>query len=414
MRLAAPFVSVGEPVVLLAQLRKATAGVELTVQRRGDDGVTWTPVSSAATGSDGRALAALDTTVAGAQVLRVIGAGTSGLVTLTVTDGATTCTPRPALVDPQATPAARCLATRLDRWKSAGLMGVGQQLNVSNIDYLDPLMGLGGRRVSVVGFDLEELDKSANYEYPFADRVIADLTLLAEKGVVLNATWHATNPHTGGANQDRTWHSLGALLEPDTAEYQQFWADFDAKLAYLHQLQDAGVAVVFRPFHEANGDWFWWGKPKPATYKALWAHMQQRAAEAGVHNIVWGYSFNAVTHRGISDPVKLLPAQVDLAGLDSYDLESTVTGQGRVRDHRLRRGRRQGEADGDHRGRTDGQQAGHLEPLDHLQHRSHPEVQAGLGDALVRRQRRREADLLAPRRDGVARLLHQRLSARLR
>lgn len=323
VRLAAPFATVGEPVVLTAQLRKATEGITLTVQRRADDGVTWTPVATAATGSDGRAIAALDTSIAGPQVLRVTGAGTSAAVTLTVSDGLS-CTPTIPLVDKLAAPAARCLAARLDRWKSAGLMGVGQQLNVSNDQYLAPLDALDGRRVSVVGFDLEELDKSANYEFPFADRVIADLTRLAGEGVVLNATWHAKNPHTGSedSNHDRTWHDLGALLDSSTPESQAFWADYDAKLAFLRQLQDAGVAVVFRPLHEANGGWFWWGHPAPATYKALWTRMQQRAAALGVHNIVWAYSFNAVTDKGVTDPVKLLPAKVDLAGMDSYDPET--------------------------------------------------------------------------------------------
>ncbi|MEP9364883.1 glycosyl hydrolase [Nocardioides sp. CN2-186] len=323
VRLAAPFATVGEPVVLTAQLRRAAADVLLTVQRRNDDGQTWTPVTSAATGSDGRALASLDTSVAGPQVLRVTGAGTSATVTLTVSDG-TTCTPRVALVDTLATPAARCLATRLDRWKSAGLMGVGQQLNVSNSDYLAPLTLLGGRRVSVVGFDLEELDKAAHYEYPFDDQVIADLTRLAGEGVVLNASWHARNPHTlvEDSNHDRSWHDLSALLDSTTAEYQEFWADFDAKMALLHRLQDAGAAVVFRPFHEANGGWFWWGHPDPKTFKSLWSRMQSRAARDGVHNIVWGYSFNAVTNKTITDPTKLLPAKVDLAGMDSYDDES--------------------------------------------------------------------------------------------
>ena len=358
VRLAAPFVTVGEPVVLSAQLRKAADGVTLTVQRRNDDGVTWTPVTSAATGSDGRASPRSTPRSPARRSCRVTGAGTSAAVTLTVSDGVT-CTPKIALVDKLATPAARCLATRLDRWKSAGLMGVGQQLNVSNSDYLAPLTLLGGRRVSVVGFDLEELDKSAHYEYPFDDQVIADLTRLAGEGVVLNASWHAKNPHTlvEDSNHDRTWHNLSALLDSSTPESQQFWADFDAKMALLHRLQDAGVAVVFRPFHEANGGWFWWGHPDPKTYKSLWSRMQSRAAADGVHNIVWGYSFNAVTNKTITDPTKLLPAKVDLAGMDSYDDESKSNPKDDFVTDGLRRRRRQGLADGDHRGRPDGQQA---------------------------------------------------------
>ncbi|WP_460835143.1 glycosyl hydrolase [Nocardioides hungaricus] len=321
-RLAPPVVTVGEPAALVAQLSTAQPGRPLTVERRAGDG-SWAPVADAAGGTTGRAVVPLDTTAPGPQVLRVVAGAWNGRgeiasapVTLRVyTTGA--CTPRVALVDPAATTAARCLAARLDRWRSAGLMGVGQQLNMSNEQYLAPLTALGGRRVGVVGFDLWELGKTRTYEFPFYDRAIADLIALAQDGAVLTASWHAPNPRTGGPYDDRSWRDVGALLR-DTPEAETFWADYDAQLAVLAELQAAGVAVVFRPFHEVNGDWFWWGRPSPATFKALWRRMQGRAWAAGVDNVVWAYSFAAATRRGIVAPEKLLPRAVDLAGIDSY------------------------------------------------------------------------------------------------
>ena len=78
--------------------------------------------------------------------------------------------------------------------------------------------------------------------------------------------------------------------------------------------------MVFRPLHEANGGFFWWGKPEPKVYRTLWARMQARAAEAGVHNIIWAYAANRWT-AGVRDPRTLVPDRVDLGGLDSYDPE---------------------------------------------------------------------------------------------
>jgi hypothetical protein len=319
LRLAPPLVTVGEPSSLVVRLGDGPTGRRVTVERRA--GTTWDQVGTTTANAAGRAVLPLDTTALGSQVLRVAGRSAAP-VTLEVT-APEDCRPRLALVDRAPTPAARCLAARLDRWKAAGLMGVGQQLNVSSVDYLAPLEALGGRRVSVVGFDLEELARTGEYEFPFLDRALADLASLADRGVVLSASWHATNPHTGGSYADRGWHSLPALLDPTTAEHERFWADFDAKLALLRSLQDAGAAVVFRPFHEANGGWFWWGRPDRATYRTLWAEMQQRAWAAGVHNVVWAYSFAARTWSGIGAPQKLVPARVDLAGLDSYDPEGS-------------------------------------------------------------------------------------------
>jgi hypothetical protein len=79
---------------------------------------------------------------------------------------------------------------------------------------------------------------------------------------------------------------------------------------------------VFRPLHEANGNWFWWGRPKPSVYRAVWARMQAEAVQAGVHNIVWAYSFAARAGSWVMHPENLVPAHVDLAGIDSYDPEA--------------------------------------------------------------------------------------------
>lgn len=322
-RLAPPVVTVGEPSALVAQATPARPGRSFTVQRLVE--ASWTVVGSATGDARGRAVVPLDTTLAGPQVLRVIAEATDDLprkvsakLTLKVYTAAS-CTPRIALVDPDADAAARCLAARLDRWRAAGLMGVGQQLNVSNIDYLAPLTALAPRRVSVVGFDLEELAAGETYQFPAPP--LDTLVALAQQGAVLSASWHTTNPHTARPAWDRSWTSLDALLSPTSSEGARFWADFDSKLALLQRFQEAGVAVVLRPFHEANGGWFWWGKPDPTTYRRLWAMMQRRAWDAGVHNVVWAYSFAARTWSGIRAPERLLPARVDIAGIDSYDPE---------------------------------------------------------------------------------------------
>lgn len=328
-RVAPTAVPVGDPATLTIRLRPAARGVRLVVQRRA--GSRWVTLARPRTDAQGTARLRLGTSAAGEQRLRVLRKSAqrsrravSRPVTLTVVASAPGCTPRAALVDPQAAAAARCLAARLDRWQAAGAMGVGQQLNVSNNAYLSPLAALGGRPVKVVGFDLKELGEGETYQFP--DPPLERLVALAQAGAVLSASWHPANPHTGGYYGDRGWHDLGALLDESTPEYAQFWADYAGRLELLRRFQDAGVAVVFRPLHEANGDWFWWGHPDPATYRRVWALMQQKTWAAGVHNVLWAYSFNAVTGANTGDPVRLLPSKVDLAGLDSYDEEASNPG----------------------------------------------------------------------------------------
>ena len=313
--LAPPVVTTGEPAAVATRISPARAGRSVTVEVLTDG--KWIDVGYATSDAAGRALIPLDTTDPGPQVLRAVsGKLMSSHVSLTVR-GAADCKPSTPLVDRLATSEARCLAARLDRWRSAGLMGVGQELNMSAWSYDAPLTSLGGRRVSVVGFDLWELGKTATYQPPFFDRAFADLVAQARAGAVLTASWHAPNPHNGLEYNNRDWHDLGALLR-DTPEADAFWTQYDEQLAVLKALQDVGVAVVFRPLHEANGKWFWWGGATPSVYKQVYSQMQQRAWSAGVHNIVWAYSFNAKTDKTVADPVSLLPAKVDLAGIDSY------------------------------------------------------------------------------------------------
>lgn len=323
LRLAPPVVTTGEPSLLVTDVTPAKAGRALAVQAYVD--AAWVTVAEGATDGRGHAEVALDTATPASTPYRVVadGAGTSRSRTLRVVAN-TRCSPVTQPVDPEANGEATCLVTRLDRWRRAGLMGVGQQLNVSNIEFMAPLEALGHRPVAVVGFDLEELAQGETYQFP--DPPLQALLRLAQQGAVLTASWHATNPGTGGPFTDRGWTNLEALLDETTPAGKRFWKDYDEKLALLARFEDGDgglfprTPIVFRPLHEANGAFFWWGKPDPAVYRKLWTRMQARARQAGVHNIVWAYSFNRRTV-GVMDPARLLPARVDVGGLDTYDPE---------------------------------------------------------------------------------------------
>lgn len=87
-------------------------------------------------------------------------------------------------------------------------------------------------------------------------------------------------PPRGGMN-DTTNHAAGVL--PGGVGY----AAFNAYILQLAQeVKAAGVPVVFRPLHEGNGAWFWWGG-NATDFKALWRLLFQRFQEAGVRNVIW-------------------------------------------------------------------------------------------------------------------------------
>ena len=327
-----------EPTGVLAQVSPAVSRRPVTIQRKDDAGV-WRTVEKARTNRNGQVFfGAVDVTSLGTQYFRgkvkasrgyrKVGWRTTTLYTRSNDGG---CEPTTPLVDQQATGEAVCLAARLDRWANAGLMGIGQQVNISSFEQWDaPLRGINP---AIIGFDLQELDQAASVEHPYVDENIEGLLQHAHNGAILVAVWHATDPFSGGTSHSPR-HRLEPLLQEGNEAYERFWADWDRKLDLIKRFQEGAgepdatdqrsqcwcTAIVLRPLHEANGGFFWWGKAKPSTYKKVYARLQQAAAAKDVNNIVWASAGNRNTST-TTNPGKYVPPRVDLGGLDTYDPE---------------------------------------------------------------------------------------------
>lgn len=69
--------------------------------------------------------------------------------------------------------------------------------------------------------------------------------------------------------------------------------ELDDIAAGLQQLRDAGVVVLWRPFHEMNGGWFWWGAKKPDVFMQLWRQMfDYFTVQKKLNNLLWVYAAN--------------------------------------------------------------------------------------------------------------------------
>ncbi|MFE9850213.1 glycosyl hydrolase [Streptomyces sp. NPDC005576] len=109
--------------------------------------------------------------------------------------------------------------------------------------------------------------------------------------------------------------SINSVLTPGTAEYTSFLQRLDNAAGQLQQLQAAGVPVIWRPFHEAGGTWFWWSKEGGSQYQRLWRFAYTYLTQTkGLHNLIWLMPYN-----GSPDP-SFYPgkAYVDIAGADTY------------------------------------------------------------------------------------------------
>jgi mannan endo-1,4-beta-mannosidase len=121
-------------------------------------------------------------------------------------------------------------------------------------------------------------------------------------GSVIAVTWHEVRPVD---DEPVTFHdSVQAhltdfewkeLLTPGTNLYQRWCAQVDVVAGYLAQLRDAHVAVLFRPYHEMNGTWFWWGwRPGKNGSAALYRQLYDRLVNVHhLDNLVWVWNVNA-------------------------------------------------------------------------------------------------------------------------
>ena len=111
------------------------------------------------------------------------------------------------------------------------------------------------------------------------------------------------------------------LLTPGTPLYEHWCAQVDAIAVFLKQLQDAHVPVLWRPYHEMNGDWFWWGgRTGEYSTAALYRQLFDRFVNHHhLTNLIWVWSMDRV-HNPQMEHAKYFPgiAYVDVLALDVY------------------------------------------------------------------------------------------------
>ena len=126
-----------------------------------------------------------------------------------------------------------------------------------------------------------------------------------KEGRIITLMWHCCDPRFGGGNDcngDKVWtmengpsdEEWDALCTPGTALHAAWEREMDTVIPYLQQLRDAGVPVLWRPYHEMNGAWFWWGnKPGENGFKRLWIQTYEYFTGKGLDNLIWVWDPNA-------------------------------------------------------------------------------------------------------------------------
>jgi hypothetical protein len=182
------------------------------------------------------------------------------------------------------------------------------------------LTGMGLPAPKMIEIDLSDLTTPEHRA-----QLRAVLLAHSDDGGLIGLSWHADNPFTGGHSDDRSGVDLTELADPDhpaTPGAIAWAAMLDGIAVELQHLADAGAVVLFRPFHESNGNWFWWGQRNPADFEAAWRGLfRYLTTTKGFHNLLWVYAANRSLGDAASDPTRFFPGVdvVDIVGLDIYD-----------------------------------------------------------------------------------------------
>jgi mannan endo-1,4-beta-mannosidase len=107
------------------------------------------------------------------------------------------------------------------------------------------------------------------------------------------------------------------LGKPATPAGARWHALLDEIANGLAELRAAGVPVLFRPLHEMNGNWFWWGASNPTAFVAVWREMHAYLRTVkGLDNLIWVFAPDC----NAAKPAAYYPgdAYVDIVALDCY------------------------------------------------------------------------------------------------
>jgi len=108
---------------------------------------------------------------------------------------------------------------------------------------------------------------------------------------------------------------LNDTLTPGTARHNSLLGKFDHAASELGILQNAGVVVIWAPFHESQPDgWFWWSQGTGEQLKALWELMFDDFNARGLNNLIWLFPFSGEPDASFYPN----PALLDFAGPDTY------------------------------------------------------------------------------------------------
>lgn len=250
--------------------------------------------------------------------------------------------------NPNALPCVHRMMAYLGELSGKGIL-TGQHTKTRGMEELRHIENITGKQPALLGFELLAYSPNINY-WDTDDECLEEVegnygTLqnawewAAQKGIV-TLTWHWFSPLGGRSKafyaRNTDFDASKALVE-GTPENRALLSDMDVMAGLLRPFCQAGVPILWRPFHEGDGDWFWWGAKGAETVKGLWRLMFERFTQKHqLNNLIWVWNSPVTECYPGDDVVDIIscdmypPAHQHTAQLDKLAQVKSITRQPKI------------------------------------------------------------------------------------
>jgi len=198
---------------------------------------------------------------------------------------------------------------------------------------------LTGEYPALFGWDISglEKDKAENIDGVPFQKMKAFIKQAYDMGAVNTISWHLDNPVNGKTAWDTTRATIPTIL-PGGAKHRLYTAWLDKVAGFLADLKGSdgkAIPVLFRPFHELTGSWFWWGKNEssPEEYIRLYRFTADYLKHVKhTHNLI--YVYNVSDFKSKAEYLERYPGDdyIDILSFDAYQYGPVSNGPAFAKD----------------------------------------------------------------------------------
>lgn len=203
-------------------------------------------------------------------------------------------------VNPNASERAQKLLNYLSETAGKAII-TGQHTQTNPMEEIDYIREKTGKEPLLRGFEMLAYSPNINYAdatepcltevYENRGTMETALNWAKETDGIVTLTFHWFSPLGG---HDKSFYAKNTdfdakqILVEGTPERAAFYHDLDVIAAELQKFRDADIPILWRPFHEADGEWFWWGAKGAVVAMKLYRLMFDYFVNAKeLDNLLW-------------------------------------------------------------------------------------------------------------------------------